>query len=335
MLYRPLWIALQFLYRLYFRHNHQYGFENWIGDKPVIFTSNHVNSFLDPIIFSTRIWKKVIYLARGDVFNTPFKKWLLWQMRIVPIFRKRDAQDSNKKNEETFDRCYNYLKEKESIMIFPEGDCVQEKHLRKLQKGTARMAFGAVQKHGWAMDLHVIPTTVNYSHPANFRTELMINVGKPLKLTDYKELYDQDPNRAMTILTRDLEEAMKKIYIHMESRDDLDLFEDIIVIPRNNLKNHLIPWRINSGRRFKMEKSVANKINQLRNDDFKKLESLKLKTKTYRNNLKELNLEDKVFGVNTPNLMLNFFLAPFLVSCVCLWKDHLVFSCKNRKQFCS
>lgn len=298
MLYRPLWFVMQFFYRLYFRRLYIHGVENWVTDKPVILTSNHVNGFMDPVILPTQIWKKVIYIVRGDIFNTPFKRWLLWQMRQLPIFRERDGRDNVQRNVETFKKCHKYLSNNEVIMIFSEGDCVQEKHLRKLKKGTARMAFGTVEQYGWELDLQILPSTVNYTYPEDFRTELILNIGKPIPLKKYKDLYEENPNRAYSALTNDIEDQMKEIYIHLDSRDDLQLFEDLVLIKRSLFRIDTLAWKVKSPDRFNMEQGLSKKINQFRSEAPEKLEPIKNKASNYVKVLKKNRIADRNFAVN-------------------------------------
>jgi len=272
-------------------------------DKPTIFIGNHVNAFLDPLMLPTQFWKKIYFIVRGDIFNTPFKRWLLWQTHQMPMFRERDGRNSVHKNEATYEKSYDLLGKKGWILIFSEGDCVQEKHLRPIKKGTARMAFGAIEKYGWDLDVHLIPTTENYTHPSKFRTEVLMNVGKPIRLKDYKELYEEEKVKAINKLTKEIEIGMKASYIHIENRADLGLFEQLIEIERNNEPEHLLPWRIHNSDRFNREQKVANFINDTRIKGEENIELLQNSTTEYFNRLKSLKIHDGFFRENEPNVI--------------------------------
>ena len=196
MLYRPVWILCIILYRVFFKH-----FiikENKVDlSKPTIFISNHNNAFIDPIVYAATILSRMYFIVRGDIFNTPVKRWFLWNLGQIPMFRIRDGIDNVKRNESSFEQSYDLLGNNENILIFPEADCVQKKRLRGLKKGTARMAFGAVTKHGWDIDLQILPVMNNYTYPREFRTEVMTNVGEPICLNDYREIYEKDENQAL------------------------------------------------------------------------------------------------------------------------------------------
>jgi 1-acyl-sn-glycerol-3-phosphate acyltransferase len=74
------------------------------------------------------------------------------------------------------------------VIIFSEGGCLNEWHLRPLRKGTARLAISS-----WKQDipLTVIPVGFNYSGFRNFGKNLHINFGEPI---------DRDP-----VLSKDSE----------------------------------------------------------------------------------------------------------------------------------
>ncbi|MGB0404385.1 MAG: 1-acyl-sn-glycerol-3-phosphate acyltransferase, partial [Salibacteraceae bacterium] len=229
-----------------------------------------------------------------------------WQMRQIPIFRQRDGKDNLKKNEASYQKCYDLLEKNERILIFPEGDCVQEKRFRSVKKGTARMAFGAIAAKGWDIDLHIQPHTVNYAYPSKFRTDIILNIGAPIRLLDYKELYEQDEAKALTKLSRDIEKALKDIYIDIEDRRDLDVFEHLIEIERNNHTTSLLPWKSFDTGRFDMEKKLANKINASRVENEENHEKLIALAKEYNTGLKKLNINDRGFSKAAPNLILGY-----------------------------
>ncbi len=300
MLYRPVWILCIILYRVFFKH-----FiikENKVDlSKPTIFISNHNNAFIDPIVYAATILSRMYFIVRGDIFNTPVKRWFLWNLGQIPMFRIRDGIDNVKRNESSFEQSYDLLGNNENILIFPEADCVQKKRLRGLKKGTARMAFGAVTKHGWDIDLQILPVMNNYTYPREFRTEVMTNVGEPICLNDYREIYEKDENQALTKLTKEMAARMKRDYIHIEHPENDDLFERLVIIARNDNPTKTIPWLQFQESRFRLEKSIADRLNEIGTDSDERAE-LDADTKQYLDELKSLNISDKVFAGAAPNL---------------------------------
>lgn len=305
MLYRPIWILSCLTYRVFFKHFYL-NYKKFDLKRPTILVSNHNNAFIDPIVFSASILQRIYFIVRGDIFNTPVNRWLLWNMGQIPMFRIRDGIDNVKKNENSFQQTYDLLAKKQNILIFPEGDCVQEKRIRSLKKGTARMAFGAAEKHGWGIDIQLLPTMNNYTYPKEFRTEIMINVGVGILLNDYRVLYEENKNKAIAKLTKDLENAMRDLYIHIDQKEDDALFEQIVILKRNDMLDFTLPWRKSGKERFEMEKGLANSLN---NADSYVKEDLTEKTDVYYSALKQHNVSDRAVRGNTPNNLLGLLIT--------------------------
>lgn len=148
---------------------------------PAIIAMNHPNAFTDPILFTYVAYPvRTYYLARGDAFKPGLISWILEKIGIVPIFRIQDGgKEGLKKNDEAYRRVNHLLGKNSKIIVFAEGLCVQERRLRPLKKGVARMVFGAYTA---IKDdrLMVYPVGVNYSQPDKFRSDLFYNVGEPI-----------------------------------------------------------------------------------------------------------------------------------------------------------
>jgi hypothetical protein len=258
---------------------------------------------MDPVMLPMFFYKAVYYIVRGDVFKKGPIRWFLHKTHQIPMFRMRDGLENVKRNDTTFDHCYNLLRDNNIIMIFSEGDCVQEKHLRPLQKGTARMAFGAVEKYGWDIDLQVQVSSVNYTHPSKFRTEVMVVLGDAFPISSYRQMYEESPALAIREVTADIERRIKEIYIALEDRRDMDLFELLVPLVRSGLPRPLFPWVSKSFARIDSERNLADLINKTRKEEPKLLESTVKEAEEYHTQLKQLKLSDSVFGVNRPRLL--------------------------------
>lgn len=307
MLYRPVWVFCILIYRIFYKH---FFLKNNKIDlsKPTIIVSNHNNAFLDPIIYAALIMQRLYFIVRGDIFNTPLKRWVLWNLGQIPMFRIRDGVDNVKRNESSFEQCYDLLARKKNILIFPEADCVQKKRLRGLKKGTARMAFGAVEKHGWDIDLQLLPVMNSYTYPKEFRTVVMTNIGQPIKLNDYRKLYEEDENKALTKLTEDVRGEMIKEFVHIEDAKNDDLFERLVVLKRTDAPSSTIPWLQRSSKRFDMEKGLADILNNMSLEGEKR-NGLEEKSRNYFRSLIRNRVSDKALMGKTPNSVLGFLIA--------------------------
>lgn len=151
---------------------------------PLLLAANHPNSFLDAIILDTLFSKPIWSLARGDVFVSPFIRRLLHAIRILPVYRVSEGVENLSTNYETFDACLGIFRKKGIVLIFSEGKCINEWHLRPLRKGTARLASSSWQQQ---IPLQVLPVGINYSSFIRFGKNIWINLGTPFGQDDLEK----------------------------------------------------------------------------------------------------------------------------------------------------
>jgi hypothetical protein len=284
---------------------------------------------MDPAFVGLTMRPQVYFLARGDVFKKPLAKRVLYSMNILPIFRKEDSLNNHEKNEITYDLCSNLLAKKKFIIIYPEGYCVQEKKLRPLKKGAARLAFHALQKNNWEIDLHILPVGVNYSNPNKFQSDIVIHFGKPIRILDYKNDYLNNPNKVTYNLTRFLEQEMKKLLVIIDNRD-LEPFAEQIEI----LYGKELAYRYGFSLKdklavYQMRRAIGQNLNKANEALNIEMADLYADTKRYFNDLNKLNLRDfllddglqrkPVFFKTLLAVLLGFFMWP------AFWLNYYVF----------
>jgi 1-acyl-sn-glycerol-3-phosphate acyltransferase len=141
---------------------------------PLLIAANHPNSFLDAIIVATLFKNPVYSLTRGDVFKSSAVTKILRALHMLPVYRVSEGTENLEHNYSTFAQCQDIFGKKGIVLIFSEGQCVNEWHLRSLKKGTARIALDA-----WQHDtpLQVLPLGINYSSFRKFGKTLILNFG--------------------------------------------------------------------------------------------------------------------------------------------------------------
>lgn len=144
---------------------------------------NHPNSFLDAIILCTLFHKPVYSLARGDAFKNTFLARILLLFKMFPVYRVSEGVENLEENYKTFERCKNIFKQNGIVLIFSEGRCINEWHLRPLKKGTARLAISSWEE---GIDVKVLPVAINYSSFKRFGKNVKLFFGD----TIYKESID-------------------------------------------------------------------------------------------------------------------------------------------------
>ena len=144
---------------------------------PLLLAANHPNSFLDGMILTTIFDEPVYSLARGDAFQKSWHGRLLRRLRLLPVYRTSEGVHNLEHNYTTFAACRQAFAGGGSVLIFSEGRCENEWHLRPLKKGTARLAFTS-----WSagLPLQVLPMAFNYNSFKSFGKEVHISFGTPI-----------------------------------------------------------------------------------------------------------------------------------------------------------
>lgn len=148
---------------------------------PLLLACNHPNSFLDAVILDVLFEQPVWSLARGDAFKGKLISRVLAALKILPVYRTSEGVENLAENYKTFDACIQLFKQNGIILIFSEGKCINEWHLRPLKKGTARLAIKAWEEN---IPLRVLPVGLNYSSFKRFGKNIFLNFGEIISKDD-------------------------------------------------------------------------------------------------------------------------------------------------------
>ncbi len=151
---------------------------------PLLIASNHPNSFLDAIIVGTLFRSPVYSLARGDAFAGSFITKILRSFNMLPVYRVSEGVENLEHNYTTFDACEALFEANKIVLIFSEGKCTNEWHLRPLKKGTARLALNAWENN---IPLKVLPLGINYSSFRFFGKNVFLNFGSIITKNDFSD----------------------------------------------------------------------------------------------------------------------------------------------------
>ena len=280
-----------FTFRVFFRRIFYSNLKKVPLEKPLLFAGNHQNSFMDGILVGSYLTQPIHFLMRADMFVNPVARFCLRELNVSPVYRLEEGLENVHKNLETFKAIYKVLKKNGNYVVFAEGICVQEKRLQRLRKGTARMAFGAEEQHG--LDVNIVPVGINYTYPASFRKEVLINFDEPFSIRDLKEHYQANPAKGLRAFNEKIEAGLKRQVIIVENPENDWLAEQLLIIGRNNYVLPFFKWRFDSDDRRQLEKEICDKINYVSLTSAETLDSIKTKVKTYTDLLKENHLRDE------------------------------------------
>jgi 1-acyl-sn-glycerol-3-phosphate acyltransferase len=173
---------------------------------PLLLASNHPNSFLDGIILTTLFDQPVFSLARGDAFSNKMVDKLLRYLNLLPVYRTSEGVENLEHNYTTFSACRETFRKKGVVLIFSEGRCENEWHLRPLKKGTARLATTAWEQ---GIPLKVIPTAFNYSSFKNFGKDLHLYFGDAIPAINVME--EESHGKMLLAFNEQLREQLGKM----------------------------------------------------------------------------------------------------------------------------
>lgn len=175
MLYKLLSIPARIALHFYCKRLVVNNREVFNYDGPLLIACNHPNSFLDAIILDILFKQPVYSLARGDAFISPMVKRIFKSLNMLPVYRISEGSENLVYNYDTFDDVEKLFLQNKIVLIFSEGRCENEWHLRPLKKGTARITLSAWSRN---IPLKVLPAGINYSNFKHFGKAIHINFGE-------------------------------------------------------------------------------------------------------------------------------------------------------------
>jgi glycerol-3-phosphate O-acyltransferase / dihydroxyacetone phosphate acyltransferase len=278
-------------YRLFFKKMYINTLTRLPDDKPVLVASNHPTAFIECAVVTACVDTPVFNMARGDVFRKPFFRKLMESINMFPVYRKRDGYDESGRNDEVFNYCVEKLRINNTVAIYVEGEHHSDKRVRPAQKGIARLAFAAYEKHQLE-ELAIYPMGNNYAREGTARDEYMVNFGQPIFVRDYANLYAENPGRAVTQLCRDIEIALQAVCFHLEHPEDDALAEQLLTLHRSENAPLALPIISYENERLDKEKRVLDRLNALSASD---KNTLREKSAQYFEALQQAGLSDAAF----------------------------------------
>lgn len=179
-----------------------------------MFASNHPNSFLDGMILTTLLDQPLYSLARGDAFKIKWVGKLLRRLKLLPVYRTSEGVQNLEHNYTTFDACRETFRQNGMVLIFSEGRCENEWHLRPLKKGTARLAITSWKQN---IPLKVLPTAFNYSSFKKFGKEVHLFFGDWIEPKDILE-YETE-GKQFLLFNEKLEQQLQHMVYEIEPHD--------------------------------------------------------------------------------------------------------------------
>ncbi len=206
--YLRFWVKV--CLHLYFKKIKIDGKENIPKNRPVILVANHQNALIDPLLLATHTRLKPYFLTRASVFKNPIAAKLLDFIRMLPVYRVRDGFSTVQQNQLIFDKTYEILKKKGTVIIFAEGSHNDVRNLRPLSKGFTRMAFGLKEKYPDTNPV-ILPVGINFSAHKKSGSRVKMIFGKTIEV--------DMPSSQSGKLTKSVEKALHQLVVEIPNEN--------------------------------------------------------------------------------------------------------------------
>ncbi|MBP5505747.1 MAG: 1-acyl-sn-glycerol-3-phosphate acyltransferase [Bacteroidales bacterium] len=300
LLYKFLyWYGTPALRFICYRKLQVVGRENIPKDKKegFLIICNHQNGLLDAFTIIHSLYpREPVLLSRGDIFMKDSTARLLRLLRMLPVFRVRDAGVENlDKNQDTFDLCIKLMQDGVSVCLFPEAGHQNHHYLGPFKKGFARMAFGYEQACDFTKDLKILPLGHHYLGYTAIQNDALFTIGEPFTFEELYDVYKEHPERGLHLLTQKARERVNSMVLNIEEKDNYQAVEQLCLmyVPVYEKKHHLRKSQIKND--LEARKAVNAKLKE---SDYGResepVAKLMADASKYLENLKKLKLEDGV-----------------------------------------
>jgi glycerol-3-phosphate O-acyltransferase / dihydroxyacetone phosphate acyltransferase len=313
VLYHIIRPFVAIFFRVFYQYDYK-GRNNIPNDKPFVFAPNHVNAFIDPVALGLLCDRKIRFFARGDVFKGWLAKKVLNSMGVSPMYRIQEGYAELRKNDKTFEECRRLLTAGKIILLFPEGLCVQERRLRPLKKGLARIVFQTEETLDFSKDIVVIPVGLNYTAAYKFRSKLFIDIGEPISVKEYEARYREDKVRAINEFTKHLESKMTEHMVILKDTENDQLFLNMEEIYMHQWLKNKGHQTNDLGHSYQGSKELAELINYIHEYKPEQTISLRDKSTAYIKKVRENGLRDHLLRPeNIEGISIGTFISDYLI----------------------
>lgn len=219
-MYRILKILIGWGIRLYYKEI-KILHRNRLPQKgPLIIIANHPNTLMDAWVIGMICNQPIYYMAKATLFKSKFRLRVLKSLNMIPINRQGEGRIAGVENEDSMQACYDVLSKGNTLVIFPEGTSYQERVLRQLKSGTARIALETEKQNYGQLNLKVVAVGLNYEQAEKFRSRILIDIDHPIAVQDYYNDYLVKPRETTKVLTQRFRYSLEKVLLTTETKEE-------------------------------------------------------------------------------------------------------------------
>jgi 1-acyl-sn-glycerol-3-phosphate acyltransferase len=260
--------------------------------KPIIFAPNHQNALMDPLALACTNLHQSVWLARADIFKSKTASVILKYLKLLPVYRIRDGKDNLSNNEEIFAQVIQLLENKQTIALFPEAAHSGKRQMLPHKKAIPRIALEAEAKNDFKLDLQIIPVGITYSHYWNFNRSLIVQYGKPIEISQFREEYLENPQKTMLDLRDEIHRRLCPLILQIDSEIHYPEYEEIRQLVGKAYSKKRFFCKNPSLQLFYAEKELISKLEQLEDLQPEDFNNLITETRQYFSELIKDDISD-------------------------------------------
>lgn len=204
--------------------------------NPCIVVFNHPATLMDALNAAANIRPVVYFFANAGLYKSAIGNWFFSRFYCIPIQRYKDTGGKPLNNANSFSKGIEHLSSGGTLMIAPEGSSYSEKKLRKIKTGAARVALDTEKANDFQLGLAILPVGLNYEAPRFFRKNVVVNIGEPILVKNYKADWEEDPIKAMRAITEKIRFSFEDLLTATE-----DAAEERILVQLETLQQSETP----------------------------------------------------------------------------------------------
>jgi len=208
---------------------------------------------------------------------------------MIPINRVGEGKTDGVSNQNSFQACYDILEARKTLVIFPEGSSYQERHLRDLKSGTARIALEAVKRKEGQLDVKILPMGLNYTQAEKFRSRVLVDIGEPMSTKDYLADYIENSGKGARKMTEQFRVRLEQLLVNSNTKEEQDLIDQVANILQSRYTKE---GSENAISEIDLLKRIRNRM-----DDFKVTEAWK--TEEVRKLVETVKWENEKLNIQT------------------------------------
>ena len=260
--------------------------------KPIIFAPNHQNALMDPLALACTNMHQSVWLARADIFKSKIVSSILKYFKLLPVYRIRDGKENLSNNEEIFAQVIQLLENKQTIALFPEAAHSGKRQMLSHKKAIPRIALEAEATNNFKLDLQIMPVGITYSHYWKFNRSLIVQYGKPIEISQFREEYLENPQKTMLDLRDEIHRKLVPLILQIESKTYYSEYENIRQLVGKAYSKKRFFCKNTSLQLFYAEKELICKLEQLEDLQPGDFSNLIASTRQYSSETEKATISD-------------------------------------------